>query len=185
MRNVKKLYTSGNLVRITGKETDISFSTEGRRYLLGDGSANMPDGEIYTSPVEDSVNGHIFFEFPGVYAGKIIHGIRLNFKNGKLISAKSTNEQELLDDILNMDEGASVIGEFGVGLNYNITKFCYDILFDEKIGGTIHLAVGRGYTECGGKNYSALHWDIIKDLREEGAIYINGEKIMENGKYQL
>lgn len=183
MQKVKALYDGGSQVRIVGRETDITFSTKGKLYEVGDGGCNMPDGELFTSPDETTVNGHIYFEFPGVYAGKRIPGIRLAFEEGKLVSATAEGEQELLHQILHMDEGACKVGEFGIGLNYSIKDYCYDILFDEKIGGTIHLAMGRAYTECGGTNYSALHWDIIKDLRQEGAVYVDGVKIMEKGQY--
>lgn len=183
IQRVKKLYDSGTQVRIVGKDTDITFSTKGKLYEIGDGGCNMPDGELFTSPDETTVQGHIYFEFPGVYAGKRIPGIRLTFEQGKLVEATSEADQELLHEILHMDEGARKVGEFGIGLNYNINDYCYDILYDEKIGGTIHLAMGRAYSECGGTNYSALHWDIIKDLRQEGAVYVDGVKIMEKGQY--
>ena len=185
MEKVKALYDSGTQVRIVGTDTDISFSTKGKIYEIGTGHCNMPDGELFTSPDENTIDGCIYFEFPGVYAGKNVEGIRLEFKGGKLVNATSSTNQDLLLDVLNMDEGANKVGEFGIGLNYNITDYCYDILYDEKIGGTIHLAMGRAYSECGGTNYSALHWDIIKDLRVNGAIYIDGKKIMENGNYLI
>ena len=138
---------------------------------------------MFTSPVETSINGHIYFEFPGVYAGKVVQGIRLEFREGELIRYSSETEQDFLETILHMDEGACKVGEFGIGLNAGINRYCYDILYDEKIGGTIHLAMGRGYPKCGGINDSALHWDIVKDLRSEGEIYVDGKRIMEKGKY--
>ena len=185
LEQVKRLYASGTQVRITGRETDITFSTRGREYEIADGHCNMPDGEIFTSPVEDSVNGYIYFEFPGVYAGRVIQGIRLAFENGKLTAYSSETEQAFLDAVLHMDEGACRVGEFGVGLNSGINRYCYDILYDEKIGGTIHLAMGRGYPKCGGINDSALHWDIVKDLRSGGRVYVDGRIIMEDGIYKL
>jgi len=145
----------------------------------------MPDGEIYTSPQEDSIEGHIYFEFPGVYAGQKVEGIFLEFKKGKLINYSAEKNQALLEQLINMDQGSSTIGEFGIGTNFGISKFCSDILFDEKIGGTIHFALGRGYKECGGKNYSALHWDIIKDLRQTGEIYLDGELLYQDGKFLI
>ena len=120
-----------------------------------------------------------------MYAGQSIADIKLQFKDGELISASANSNQELLHELIAMDEGASRIGEFGVGVNFGIDRFCYDILFDEKIGGTIHLALGRAYHECGGINQSALHWDLIKDLRKEGAIYLDGEKVLENGNFLI
>ena len=183
LERIKKLYSAGTEVRIVGKETDITFSTAGREYEIADGHCNMPDGELFTSPVETSINGHIYFEFPGVYAGKIVQGIRLEFHDGELVRYSAETEQDFLETILHMDEGACKVGEFGIGLNAGIDRYCYDILYDEKIGGTIHLAMGRGYPKCGGINDSALHWDIVKDLRNEGEIYVDGKRIMEKGVY--
>lgn len=182
-REICQVFQKSTKVRITGKGTDLTLNTAGRTYLVGDGTYNMPDGEVYTSPVEDSIDGEIYFEFPGVYAGQRIPDIRLQFKAGELVSAASSENQELLEELIKMDEGASRVGEFGVGVNFGIDRFCYDILYDEKIGGTIHLALGRAYHECGGVNHSALHWDLIKDLRQEGAIYLDDHQVLENGKF--
>lgn len=182
-RQVQAPFQAAEKVRIVGSGTDLTFSTKGRIYEVADGHLNMPDGEIFTAPVDDSAEGHITFEFPGVYFGERVPGIRLDFAGGKVVRASAQGNEELLEQLLKMDEGARRIGEFGVGLNYGIDRFCYDILYDEKIGGTIHLALGRAYAECGGVNQSALHWDIIKDLRREGEIYLDGRKVFENGKY--
>lgn len=182
-RTVQKPFQAAKTVRIVGAGTDLTFSTEGRIYEVADGHLNMPDGEVYTAPVDDSAEGHISFEFPGVYFGERIPGIRLEFAAGRLVRASADGNEELLQQLIHMDEGASRIGEFGVGLNYGIDRFCYDILYDEKIGGTVHLALGRAYAECGGVNPSALHWDIIKDLRRKGEIFLDGEKVFENGKF--
>jgi aminopeptidase len=143
----------------------------------------MPDGEIFTAPVDDSAEGHIYFEFPGVYFGERVPGIRLKFAEGKVAEASAEGNQELLENLIKMDEGSNRIGEFGVGVNFGIDRFTYDILYDEKIGGTIHIALGRAYKECNGVNQSALHWDIVKDLRQEGQIYLDGELVFENGKF--
>jgi len=145
----------------------------------------MPDGEIFTSPVDDSAEGQIYFEFPGVYAGKLIEGIRLEFSKGVVTKATAEDNEELLHNIIKTDEGANRIGEFGVGTNFGIDRFSYDILYDEKIGGTIHLALGRSFSECNGVNHSALHWDIVKDLRQGGVVYLDGNKVMENGKFLI
>lgn len=185
LEKIEKLMSSGVHVRVTGKETDITFTTEGRYYVSADGHINMPDGEVYTCPVEESVNGKIYFEFPGVYAGQYIEGIHLEFKDGKLIHYSARTNEELLKDILTIDEGASVLGEFGIGLNYGIQRYCGDILYDEKIGGTVHFAMGRGYPECLGNDGSALHWDLIKDTNCEGAVYLDGKKVMENGRWAV
>jgi aminopeptidase len=184
-RELSETFQRASQVRLTGFRTDIEFKTTDRTYLVGDGTYNMPDGEIYTSPVDDSLNGSIYFEFPGVYAGQRIPGISLEFAQGKLTSTHAEGNEELLNELVTMDEGASHVGEFGVGTNYGIDRFCYDILYDEKIGGTIHLALGRAYGECGGVNQSAMHWDLIKDLRREGAIYLDGKKVFVNGKFLI
>ncbi len=184
-REVNQVFQAAKTVRIVGQETDLSFSTEGRIYEVADGHLNMPDGEIFTAPVDDSAEGQIYFEFPGVYFGERIPGIRLTFSKGQVVEASAEGNEELLKNLIEMDEGSSRIGEFGVGINYGIDRFTYDILFDEKIGGTIHIALGRAYTECGGVNQSALHWDIIKDLRQEGQIYLDGELVFEKGKYKF
>lgn len=182
-RAIAAVFQAAETVRIVGSGTDLTFSTKGRRYLVGDGHINMPDGEIYTAPVDDSAAGVITFDFPGMYAGKLIPGLRLEFSGGVVVRASAESNEDLLFSLLRMDEGASRIGEFGVGVNFGIDRFCYDFLYDEKIGGTIHLALGRAYAECGGINHSALHWDIVKDLRWEGAIYLDGRKVFENGAF--
>jgi aminopeptidase len=173
---------AGKEVRITGEKTDLSFSTEGRRWVPFCGTNNMPDGEIATAPVNGTENGSIYFEFPGVLGGRLVHDIFLVWEKGTLVRAESSTEQDFLRSILNRDEGARAIGEFAIGTNLFVTRFCNDILIDEKIGGTIHIALGRAYPECGGTNNSAIHWDIIKDTRKDGAVYLDGNIILENGK---
>ncbi len=172
-------------IRIFGEETDLRFSVEGRRWIVGDGKVNMPDGEIYTSPVIETLDGQIYFEFPGVLGGRLMHNIRLHWKQGRLVEARSSSNQDFLQAIVNTDPGASLIGEFGVGTNPGLTLFCKDILLDEKIGGTVHIALGRAYPESGGTNSSALHWDIIKDLRRNGTVYANGNPILQNGRFLM
>lgn len=184
-REVNAVFQAANKVRIVGKETDLSFSTEGRIYEVADGHLNMPDGEIFTAPVDDSAEGQIYFEFPGVYFGERVPGIRLTFSQGQVVKASAEGNEELLKSLIAMDEGSSRIGEFGVGVNDGIDRFTYDILYDEKIGGTIHIALGRAYAECGGVNQSALHWDIVKDLRQEGQIYLDGELVFERGRFKF
>lgn len=182
-REIQKIFQAAQTVRILGLDTDLTFSTEGRIYEVADGHLNMPDGEVFTAPVDDSTEGQIYFEFPGVYFGERIPGIKLEFSQGKVVNASAEGNEELLHELIKMDEGSNRIGEFGVGINFGIQHFVSDILYDEKIGGTIHIALGRAYAECGGINQSALHWDIIKDLREHGEIHLDGKKIFENGKY--
>ena len=180
---LQEVFQAAEHVRIVGEGTDVSFSTKGRVYVVADGKLNMPDGEIFTAPVDDSVEGQVYFEFPGVYVGQKVEGIHLTFKQGKVVEASAESNEDLLTQLLDMDDGARFVGEFGVGLNFGIDRYSYDILYDEKIGGTIHLALGRAYKECGGTNQSALHWDIVKDLRANGEIYVDGKKIFENGRY--
>ena len=175
----------GNQIRITGNKTDLSFSTKGRRWVPYAGITNMPDGEISTAPVNGTENGAIYFDFPGVLGGRLVYDIFLVWDNGVLTRAESSTEQEFLRSILNRDEGARAIGEFAFGANPKVTRFCKDILIDEKIGGTIHIAMGRAYPECGGTNKSAIHWDIIKDLRTQGVVYMDGNVIFEKGKITL
>ncbi len=179
---IQKVFQSGQEVRVVGKETDIRFSTKGRKYVIGSGTHNIPDGEVFTAPVDDSLEGKIFFEFPGVYAGKFIEKIRLEFKEGKITKATADENDDLLKSIVAMN-GADRIGEFGIGTNFGIDRFIGDLLFDEKIGGTIHLALGWAYESCNGVNKSSIHWDIIKDLREEGEIYLDGDLVLKNGEF--
>jgi len=180
---LREVFQAAEIVRIVGRDTDLVFSTKGRIYVVADGHLNMPDGEIFTAPVDDSAEGHIYFEFPGVYVGQRVEGIRLEFSEGRVVRATAEGNEELLHQLLKMDKGTQRIGEFGIGTNFGINRFCYDILYDEKIGGTIHIALGRAYAECGGVNQSALHWDLIKDLRQEGEIYLDGHKVFEHGKF--
>ncbi len=179
---LKEIFQAAEIVRVVGRDTDLTFSTKGRTYAVGEGRRNMPDGEIFTAPVDDSATGHIYFEFPAVYSGQRVDGIRLEFAEGQVIKATAKSNEQLLYQLLRI-EGAKRIGEFGVGTNFGITRFCYDILYDEKIGGTIHIALGRAYANCGGINKSTLHWDIIKELRQQGEIYLDGRRVFENGRF--
>ena len=183
MSKIKKLVDKTDEVRIIGEDTDLTFSVKGRNAVVADGKHNMPDGEVFTSVVEDSTNGYIYYEFPAIYYGNEVEGIRLKFKDGEVVEAKASKNEKFLKKMINTDEGAKRIGEFGIGLNYMIDRFVKNILFDEKIGGTIHLALGRGYKETLSKNDSAIHWDMIKDLRRNGKIYFDGELVFENGKW--
>jgi aminopeptidase len=182
---IQEVFQAAEKVHILGQGSDLTFSTKGRKYIVASGHYNMPDGEIFTAPVDDSAEGQIYFEFPGVYAGQLVEGITLEFSKGEVVKASASQNEKLLQELIEMDGGSKRIGEFGVGVNFGIDRFCYDILYDEKIGGTIHLALGRAYEECNGKNYSALHWDIIKDMREEGQIHLDGQKVFENGRFLI
>jgi aminopeptidase len=181
---VEKL-NQASMVRIVGKETDLNFSINGRTWMVGDGKNNMPDGEIATAPVNETLDGQIYFEFPGVLGGRLMHDMRLRWKQGRLVEASSSTNQDFLRSIVNTDPGASLLGEFALGTNPGVTLFCKDILIDEKIGGTIHVALGRAYPNCGGTNQSAIHWDIIKDIRKDGCVYVDGEAVLQNGKFFL
>ncbi|MDC7227797.1 MAG: aminopeptidase [Spirochaetales bacterium] len=180
----RRLENSRN-VRITGKNTDLSFSIEGRKWMSFAGTNNFPDGEIATAPITSTINGTIWFENPGVLGGRLMNDLRLTWKDGVLTEASSSTEQEFLTSIVSKDAGSSLIGEFAIGTNFSIDRFCNDILLDEKIGGTIHIALGRAYPECGGLNKSAIHWDIVKDIRREGAVYVDDKVIVEGGKIYL
>lgn len=175
----------GSRVRVTGTGTDLRFSVAGRTWQAADGRINMPDGEIMTAPVEDSLDGEIFFDFPGVLSGRLVHDIRLRFEKGRLVEATSSSNQDFLTRVLATDPGASIVGEFAMGTNMAVDRFCKDILIDEKIGGTIHLAMGRSYPECGGRNTSAIHWDIVKDIRRDGAVFVDDVPVLQNGKFLL
>jgi aminopeptidase len=180
-----KKFQRASTVQIVGEETDITLSTKGRTYVVADGQNNMPDGEIFTAPVESATEGKVYFEFPAPYSGQVVEGIRLEFVRGKVVKASADKNEKLLKKVLSQDKGASRLGELGIGLNYGINRFVFDTLFDEKIGGTIHLALGRGYKECGSRNRSSEHWDLVKDLRKKGEIYLDGKKIFQKGKYLI
>jgi aminopeptidase len=182
---LKRLADSTKKVRIVGQETDLTFSIEGRKAVNAGGEHNMPDGEVFTSVVEDTAEGKISFTYPAIYMGREFHNVRLEFKKGKVIKALAAKGGEDLVRILDMDEGARRIGEFGMGNNFQIDKFTKSILFDEKIGGTIHIALGKGYKETKSKNKSALHWDMIKDLREGGELWFDRRLVQKNGKWLM
>jgi len=172
-------------IRIVGQGTDLRFSVEGRKWIVADGKINMPDGEILTSPVAETVEGQISFELPGVLGGRLMRDIRLRWNKGQLVEARSSTNQDFLDAVVRSDPGASLIGEFAFGTNPGVTLFCKDILLDEKIGGTVHIALGRAYPECGGTNQSAIHWDIIKDTTRSGTVFADGEPVLRDGKLLL
>jgi aminopeptidase len=180
---LKKILDKGSKVKIIGKETELTFSIKGRTSSKCYGTRNMPDGEVFIAPVENTTEGHILYDYPVATYGKEIDKIRLVFKKGKVIKATASKNQDFLRKMLKTDPGASMLGEFGIGTNFKIKKFIKQILFDEKIGGTIHLALGMAYPEGGGKNKSSIHWDMIKDLRKGGELYIDDKLIMKNGKF--
>ncbi len=170
-------------IRITGEKTDITFNVEGRKWISCSGKNNYPDGEVFTSPVEDGVNGEIYFDFPQIYRGNEAQGVHLFIENGKVVNAKADKGEDYLNTMLDMDEGSRGIGEIAIGTNAEIQEVTGNILFDEKIGGSIHMAVGASYPEAGGKNVSGLHWDLIKNMKNGGKIFADGNLIYENGKF--
>ncbi|MAF34322.1 aminopeptidase [Candidatus Woesearchaeota archaeon] len=182
LRRICDVVNQSKKVRIMGKDTDLSFSIKGMNCIAGDGRYNMPDGEVFTAPVRDSVNGHIYYDVPTVYNGVEVEGIYLEFKDGHCVKATAEKNEEFLKTMLDQDPGAGFIGEFGIGCNNKIQKATKNILFDEKIGGTIHLAMGQSYKENRGRNMSALHWDMIKDLRQEGTVLFDDRIFLQNGK---
>jgi len=177
------ILNKGSRVRIKGKDTDISFSIKGRAAIKCCGKRNMPDGEVYVAPVEKTVNGYISYSYPAIHGGREVSGVKLKFKDGKVISASADKNEDYLKKMINADKGASYLGEFGIGLNKNISRHVSQILFDEKQYGTIHLALGMAYPKGGGKNRSAIHWDMIKDLRKDGEIWVDNRLIQKNGKF--
>ncbi len=183
MDKIINLFNEANSIRIVGLDTDLTFSVQGRKGTKCSGQNNVPDGEVYYAPVTSSANGHIYYEFPAIRYGNQVDGVRLEFKDGKIVSAKADRNEQFLNQMLDTDEGSRYLGEFGIGLNYGIKKFIKNILFDEKIGGTIHLATGNAYEGSGGDNRSALHWDMIKELRNVGEIYADGKLVQKNGIY--
>jgi aminopeptidase len=168
-------------VIIKGSNVDITLSIKDRRFEISDGKYNFPDGEIFTSPLEDSANGWIRFKYPAIYQGQEVTDIELWFENGKVIKEKAAKNQEYLTSLLNTDAGARILGEWGIGTNYGIQLFSKNMLFDEKIGGTIHFAVGAGFPECGGRNESGLHWDMLCDMAKS-EITVDGELFYKDGK---
>ncbi|MHB1394241.1 MAG: aminopeptidase [Clostridia bacterium] len=169
-------------IEVKSKDTQLTFSTEGRKWINCDGTVNFPDGEVFTSPVENSINGHVRFSYPAIYMNREVEDVELTFENGRVVSAKAKKDEVFLNEILKTDEGAKAVGEFAIGTNYNIKQFTKNTLLDEKIGGTIHIAVGAGIGEAGGKNKSSIHWDMICDM-SEGEIYADGVLFYKDGKW--
>jgi aminopeptidase len=170
-------------VHVTGDGTDLRIGIEGRTFIAADGEHNMPDGEFFTGPIEDSAEGEISFQLPATYAGREVSGVRFRFEGGKVVDASAEKGEEFLIEMLDTDDGARRLGELGIGTNYGITGGTGEILLDEKIGGTVHLAVGRSYPETGGVNESAIHWDMICDLRKGGQIEVDGEALQRDGQF--
>jgi aminopeptidase len=184
MKRIKDRFDQANEVRIVGAETDLRFSLEGREGEVDDGHANMPGGEVYYSPVEESTQGVVsFLEYPAYQEPDLVEGVRMRYEGGKVVEASATSNEEALIASLDRDEGARILGEYGIGCNPGIQRYMRNTLFDEKMYGTIHLAIGAGLPTIGGKNISAVHWDMVKDLRNGGRIECDGEVVQSNGEW--
>jgi aminopeptidase len=170
-------------VRVQAEGTDITLGVAGRNWIACVGEHNMPDGEFFTGPVEDSVNGEIRFSFPASYGGRTVSGVCLRFENGKVVDASADQGEEFLLEMLDTDAGARRLGELGIGTNFGISTATKEILLDEKIGGTVHMAIGMSYPESGGQNSSAVHWDMVCDLRKGGSITVDGEELQRDGRF--
>jgi len=172
-------------IHVRAADTDLRLRVKGRPWVNCAGTENFPDGEIFTSPIENSAEGVIRFSYPATYMGHEVEDVRLEFKNGKVVRESGAKNQEFLTAMLNADKGGRYLGEFAIGTNYEIKRFSKNTLFDEKIGGTCHLAVGAGFPESGGKNKSAIHWDMVCDLRKDSEITADGKAIYRNGKFLI
>jgi aminopeptidase len=168
-------------IRVTGGDTDLEFSVKGRKWVNSDGHRNMPSGEVFTSPVEGSLEGRIRFTFPGIHAGREIADISLEFRKGRVVRARAAKGEDLLKALLKTDPGAGRAGEFAIGTNQGADRFVRNMLFDEKMAGTVHLALGNSFAEAGGRNRSSVHWDLLKDMRKGGKIFADGKLIYQNG----
>ncbi len=182
---LKRILDRVDRIHVRSKDTDLALRVKGRKWVSCHGTENFPDGEIFTSPLEDTANGRIRYSFPAVYGGREVEDVRLEFKNGRVMKESAGKNQAYLTAMLNMDKGARFLGEFAIGTNYEIKRFSKNILFDEKIGGTCHLAVGASIPEAGGKNKSALHWDMVCDLRRDSEITADGKVIYRNGRFTI
>ena len=177
------LTTIDELHLTTPAGTDLRLGVQGRVWINCDGKQNLPDGEVFTAPLEEATEGVVAFDFPAVHGGRQVEGVRLTFRGGRVVDASAKKGEEYLIQMLDQDTGARVLGEIGIGCNYSITRHTRNTLFDEKIGGTFHLAPGSAYPESGGTNKSALHWDMVGDLRRGGRIVADGSLISENGRF--
>jgi aminopeptidase len=170
-------------VRVTAPGTDITLGVGGRHWIPCVGDRNMPDGEFFTGPVEDAVEGEIAFSFPATYGGREVSGVRFRFEGGRVVDASAERGEAFLHEMLDSDDGARRLGELGIGTNYGISTGTKEILLDEKIGGTVHMAIGMSYPESGGRNDSAVHWDMVCDLRQGGSITVDGVQLQRDGRF--
>ncbi|MGD2248764.1 MAG: aminopeptidase [Candidatus Methanofastidiosia archaeon] len=182
MYKVKDVVDAGKTVKIEGEDTDLTMSIDGRIAVASVGKHNMPSGEVFTAPVDDSTEGHIYFDIPLVYLGSLIENVKLEFENGVIVKSSASRNEKLLKQLIETDEGSNKLGELGIGTNRGITTFTRNILFDEKIGDTIHLAIGNAYKACNGVNESAIHVDIVKSMKD-GVLLVDGEILQKHGKW--
>jgi aminopeptidase len=185
MEGIAERFDRAEIVRIVGEGTDLTFSLDGRAGMVDALGANMPGGEIFYSPVEDSAQGVISYsEYPACYLGHEVAGVHFRFEDGRIVDASAASDEAFLLGTLDTDDGARRLGEFGIGCNPGIGRHVKNTLFDEKIEGTIHLAIGTGFPQLGGTNTSAVHWDMVKDLRQGGRIELDGEVVQESGVWR-
>jgi aminopeptidase len=180
---VAKVLARCTALSFTGPNIDLGISVAGRTWINAAGHENFPDGEVFTGPVEDSATGRVHFSFPAIVGGREVDGVELTFERGQVVQARAAKGEDFLRAMLDTDAGSRYLGELAFGLNYNIQRFTRNTLFDEKIGGTMHMALGLGYPETGSKNTSGLHWDMICDLRTDSEVRTNGDVIYRNGKF--
>jgi aminopeptidase len=172
-------------IHITGPDTDLRMSVGGRSWVNSDGKRNFPSGEVFSAPIEDSAEGYVQFSFPVITMGREIADIRLKFAGGMVVEASAAKNEESLISALDTDAGSRRLGEIAFGTNFGLTRFTKRILLDEKIGGTVHMALGNGYPDCGSKNESAIHWDLICDIRQGGRVTVDGRDFLVDGRYLL
>ena len=181
MHELKSYLEDKDEILLQGEDIDLRLSIKGRRFEVADGRLNFPDGEIFTAPVEDSVSGWVRFRYPTIVGGREVRDIKLWFEDGRVVKSDASKGEEFLKQLLETDAGARTLGEWGIGTNYSITSFTKNILFDEKLGGTIHFAVGATYPETGGLNQSGIHWDMICDM-SHSQMLADGELFYRDGK---
>ena len=184
MEKIKNVFEKGKNVYLIVENVDLKFSIKGKNAIADKGEENMPGGEIFMAHVRESLNGYIKFEYPAIKSGKEVSDIFLKFKDGKVVESSASKNEDFLKKMINTDENSCYVGEFGIGCNPKINKFTKNLLFDEKIGGTIHLALGMAYKENGGGNDSKIHWDIVKDMKKAKMI-LDGKIVQENGVWKI
>jgi aminopeptidase len=183
LQRAVELMSEKEELRFVAEGTDVTFAVAGRTWIPADGHENFPDGEVFTAPLEESAEGVITFTYPAVFEGRQVDDVRLRFRGGEVVEATATRGEGFLQEMVALDEGARRVGELAFGLNDAVRVFTRNILLDEKIGGTMHLALGSAYPECGGTNRSALHWDMICDLRSGSEVYADGELVYRDGRF--